>query len=101
MKQRIVSAVIGLALLGCVLIFADGAIFNVVIALVSLLAVYEVLAATKYFQNRALAWYLYGFCGVRCHLQGARFGIFYTRLLCAVCFGLVCFVNFKARNHAH
>ncbi|MEG1996661.1 MAG: phosphatidate cytidylyltransferase [Oscillospiraceae bacterium] len=55
MKQRIFSAIIGLSLFATILFFFDGIIFHIAIALVSVIAVYEVLVATKYSENKALS----------------------------------------------
>ncbi len=96
MKQRIVSAVIGLTLLGCVLIFADGVIFNIVIALVSLVALYEVLAATKYIQNRALVCICMAFavCVPICKVPALAF----FAPVCYVLFALALFVLLIAKH---
>ncbi len=48
MKQRIITALIGLAVLGVVLFFYETMVLNVIISLVSAMAVYEVFKATGY-----------------------------------------------------
>lgn len=54
MKQRILTAVIGIALLLVVLFFFDTWIFNIAVSLVSAVAVYEILQAAKYDKNKLL-----------------------------------------------
>lgn len=55
MKQRIISALFGLVLLAVVIFFYDSVLFNIAIFLISLLATYELLNATKLFQYREFA----------------------------------------------
>ena len=55
MRQRVLSAVIGLALLAVVMVFYTTIIFNAVVMALGCLAVYEILLATKYVENKALA----------------------------------------------
>ncbi len=55
MKTRIISAAAGLVLLAVVFFFFDTAVFNVAVTAVTVLAVYEVLMATKYVENKVLA----------------------------------------------
>lgn len=55
MKQRIISAIIGLAVLAVVMAFYNTILFNFAIMLIGCLAVYEILLATKYVENKALA----------------------------------------------
>ncbi|MCI5800595.1 MAG: phosphatidate cytidylyltransferase [Oscillospiraceae bacterium] len=55
MKQRLISAVIGLAVLAAVMVFYTTAVFNLAVMAIGCLAVYEILLATKYVENKALA----------------------------------------------
>lgn len=52
MKIRIVSALIGLALLFVILFFHQTILFNICVALVSVIGVFEFLFTTKYVQNK-------------------------------------------------
>jgi phosphatidate cytidylyltransferase len=54
MKTRIISAVIGLPILGVLLFFYDTIAFNIAIALVCVIGVYEMLHSTKYVSNLAI-----------------------------------------------
>ncbi|MCI8624606.1 MAG: phosphatidate cytidylyltransferase [Provencibacterium sp.] len=54
MKQRVISACIGLVILAVVLAFFETPVFNVAVALIIVLAVYEVLHAAGCAENRAL-----------------------------------------------
>ncbi len=54
MKQRIFSAIIGLSIFAIVIFFVNTIVFNIGIALVSLLAVYEMLTASKTIKNKFL-----------------------------------------------
>ena len=55
MKQRLITSGIGLLILFVVCVFFDTAVLNTAIALISLLAVYELLSATGCFKSRAVA----------------------------------------------
>lgn len=55
MAKRIISAFIGLALLAVILTFYETILFNIAIAVVSVLAVYELFAATGYIKKKALS----------------------------------------------
>ena len=55
MRQRLISAAIGIPLAIVVLFFYQTPLLNIAIALVTLLAVYEILVATKYLKNWGLA----------------------------------------------
>lgn len=55
MRQRLLSAAIGIPIAIIVLFFYQTVLLNAAIALVTLTAVYEVLVATKYLNNRGLA----------------------------------------------
>lgn len=52
MKQRIFSAIVGLTIFAIVIFFVESIIFNIGIALVSVLAVYEMLAASKMVRSK-------------------------------------------------
>ncbi len=54
MKQRVISACIGLVLLAAVLAFFETPVFNAAISVIVMLAVYEVLQAAGCAKNRAL-----------------------------------------------
>lgn len=54
MKSRILTAVVGLPILAVILFFNDTIVFNIAIALVCVLAVYEMLHATGYVHNPVL-----------------------------------------------
>ena len=51
MKTRIISAAIGLPILGVILFFYHTIAFNIAIALICILGVYEMLHSTKYVSN--------------------------------------------------
>lgn len=55
MKQRLISSLVGLAILGVVLAFIGTRLFNVVIAALSTIALFEMLKATGCLKNKALA----------------------------------------------
>lgn len=55
MRQRLISAAIGIPVAVIVLFFYQTALLNIAIALITLTAVYEILVATKYLENRGLA----------------------------------------------
>lgn len=55
MKQRIISALAGLVLLAVILFMYDTLVFNIAVTAVAVMAVYEVLCATKYVKNKTLA----------------------------------------------
>lgn len=55
LKQRIISAVVGIFILISVLCFFKTIILNIVISAISVMAVYELLLATKYIKNKLLA----------------------------------------------
>jgi phosphatidate cytidylyltransferase len=52
MKQRIITAAIGIILFFIVLFFFDTPVFNAAIAAIAVLAVYELLHSTKYVKDR-------------------------------------------------
>lgn len=52
MKQRVISAMIGLVILLVVLFFYHTIVFNVAIAAISAMAVYEILHSTGYVKNK-------------------------------------------------
>lgn len=54
MKARILSAVVGLPILGIVLFFNNTILLNIAVALISLIAVYELLHNTKYITDPGL-----------------------------------------------
>ena len=56
MKQRIISAVVALALLAVALFCYNTIIFNFFIALIGTIAVYELLHSTKYVKNPVILW---------------------------------------------
>ncbi len=55
MKQRLMTAAIGMVVLAIVLLFFETIGFNIVIAILAMLAVHEVLLATKFIENKSLA----------------------------------------------
>lgn len=55
MKQRMISAGVGIILLIFVLFFYKTIMFNIAISIISAIAVYELLLATKYIENILLA----------------------------------------------
>lgn len=55
MKQRIISAAVGLVVMVCVLFLLDTIVFNAAIAIIATLATYELLLATKYVENKLLS----------------------------------------------
>ena len=56
MKTRVITAVVGLALLGVVLAFVDTALFDLVLSAVCLIAIHEVFSAMGFGKKQ---WYLY------------------------------------------
>ena len=54
LKQRILSAAVGLCVLFVVLRFFDTLILNAAVSIISLLALYEMLAATGHIRYRGL-----------------------------------------------
>ena len=56
MKTRVITAVVGLALLGVVLAFFDTALFDLVLSAVCLIAIHEVFSAMGFGKKQ---WYLY------------------------------------------
>ena len=56
MKTRVITAVVGLALLGVVLAFFDTALFDLVLSAVCLIALHEVFSAMGFGKKQ---WYLY------------------------------------------
>lgn len=56
MKTRVITAVVGLALLGVVLAFFDTALFDLVLSAVCLIAIHEVFSAMRFGKKQ---WYLY------------------------------------------
>lgn len=55
MKQRILTAAVALIILVCVLFWLHTPVFNVAIALIGVMAAYELLLATKYVENSLLS----------------------------------------------
>ncbi|MFQ8599633.1 MAG: phosphatidate cytidylyltransferase [Oscillospiraceae bacterium] len=55
MKTRIISAAVGIALMVVILLFVDTLVINFAIAILALLAMYELLVATKYAGNKLLS----------------------------------------------
>ena len=55
MAKRIISSLIGIALLVVILCMYDTIVLNIAIALISVIAVYELLTATKYFDKKTLS----------------------------------------------
>jgi len=55
MKTRIISAAAGLVILAVVFFFFDTIFYNIAVTAVTMIAVYEVLLATKYIENKVLA----------------------------------------------
>ena len=54
MKQRILTAAIGLALFAVIMLFFETLIYNIAIAALCFTAVYELLVSTRYVQSRPL-----------------------------------------------
>ena len=54
MKQRIITGLIGGSLVILLLFLRDTVVFNCIIALITLVSVYEILVATHYVKNRVL-----------------------------------------------
>lgn len=54
LKQRLITAAIGVALFVVIMFFFSTLVYNIVLAALSVLAVYELLLATKYVQNKLL-----------------------------------------------
>lgn len=54
MKQRLISAAVGVPLAIIVIFFYDTILLNIAMAAVTLIAVYEIFVATKYVNNRGL-----------------------------------------------
>ncbi len=55
MKQRIISSLIGLVLLGIVLFLFDTIVVNIAVAVIGVIGVYELLAATGCWKHRPLS----------------------------------------------
>ena len=55
MKQRLISAFVGIILLVAVLFFLDTVLFNIIMIIVSAMAIYELLVATKFINNIAVS----------------------------------------------
>jgi phosphatidate cytidylyltransferase len=55
MKQRVISSLVGLCLLGGVLLIIDTPVFNLFVAALSIIALYEMLRAIGCLKNRGLA----------------------------------------------
>ena len=54
MKQRLISAAVGLPLAAVIIFFYNTILLNIAMAAVTLTAVYEIFVATKYLNNRGL-----------------------------------------------
>ena len=54
MKQRIITAVIGLCVLAVVVVFFNTLLLNIAVCIISVIAVYEVLQAAKYNKHKIL-----------------------------------------------
>ena len=54
MKQRVISALVALCVLAMVLFCYNTVVFNAAIAIISVVAVFELLCATKYVTNRGM-----------------------------------------------
>ena len=55
MKIRIISSIVGLAILSVILLFFDTIVLNAAAAGIAIMAVFELLVATKYIQNKLIA----------------------------------------------
>ena len=64
MRQRILSALVGLVILAALLPFMNTPVLNGAISVISALAVHEILLATKYIENKRLAFLCIGFACV-------------------------------------
>ena len=97
MKQRVISACIGLIILAAVLAFFETPVFNAAVALIVILAVYEVLHAAGCTKNRVLL-------AVSCLYSGSIPFIPYFRAvkifpLAAFCYIAVLFLLLLARHN--
>lgn len=64
MKQRVVSALIGLLLFFIILFFFETHIYNIAVSFLAILMVYEVLSAYKYTNNKLLSGISFIFAGI-------------------------------------
>lgn len=80
MKQRILTAVVGLSLMAIVLVFLDTVLFNIVIAIVSAIGVWEMLASDKTISSKPLK-ILCLACGIAIPFLGTEFLAPYRLLL--------------------
>lgn len=64
MRQRIISAIAALCVLAVVVPFLNTPVLNAAISVISALAVHEILLATKYIENRLLAFLCIGYACV-------------------------------------
>ncbi len=55
MAKRVISAFVGLIILGIVLVFYNTIALNIAIALIAVIATYELLLATNYFNNKPIS----------------------------------------------
>ncbi|NMA79713.1 MAG: phosphatidate cytidylyltransferase [Clostridiales bacterium] len=55
MAKRVISAFVGLVILGIVLMFYNTIVLNIAISLIAVIATYELLLATKYFDNKPIS----------------------------------------------
>ncbi len=100
MKQRVISALVALCVLVMVLFFYNTIVFNAAIAIISVVAVFELLCATKYVSNRVmvLASLVYAaivpFFGT---IPMARFPIYVTLGYFVVLFAILLFQHTKVK----
>lgn len=85
MKARVISSIVALGILAGVLFLYESVVLNIAVALIAVLAVYEVLVATKYIQRKVLAGLCLAFAGF---LPFMGYSVAQT-LMPAVCFFFV------------
>lgn len=97
MKQRIISALIGLLLLAVVVVFYDSILLNIVVSIINIIAVLELLKATKTLQYKGLAAVAMAFTVLVCFAQDQQIRpnmpIFVFVLV--VCFLLLVLKNYQ------
>lgn len=90
MKQRTISAVVGIALLILVLVLYDTQVVPVMLALLSGLAVYEVLVPTRFLFSRTVGMLCAIFAGLSIFLLKSQPTIYFCSLVFFCC-GLICY----------
>ncbi len=98
MKQRIISAMLGLVLLVIVFILFDTPVLNVAVALIAVLAVFEILHSTGYVKNKVVlgAAVLYGAAmPFYDRIQNSKAFFYVTLVFLALLFGMLLFDHQK------